>query len=191
VREALKSGDPKAFAKIPQIRVRGLIDVTYKNGSTVSLKPEMILDPRGGSISAPVAIPGAPNAVLTFDKFDGPVAPAQFSTTNVPDSTETLMIDVSTKPMIGLVWLGTILYTLGGLIAWRRRALETGLIGPGDGPAAGGNKEPTDAPAAPAPKSWYRDRNNVAQATKGKQQQQRKGGPAAQPARASASPRRR
>ncbi len=184
VREALKIG-PEALAKIPEIRVRGLIDVTYKGGQTVSLKPEMVMDPRGGSISAPVAIPGAPNAVLTFDTFQGPFAPAAFSTTNVPDPTESLMIDVSTKPMIGLVWLGTILYTLGGLIAWRRRALETGLLGPGDGPA-GDNKEPTAKPA-PASKSWYRDRNNVSQAAKTK----RKGGPAAQPARASASPRRR
>jgi hypothetical protein len=70
---------------------------------------------------------------------------AMFSTTNVPDATETLYLDVSTKPMIGLVWLGTLLYTAGGLVAYRRRALETGLLG----------TEPEEEPA-PAPEAGQR-----------------------------------
>lgn len=192
VREILKKPNGGALlAKMPEIRVRGLIDVTYKNGETVSLKPEMVLDPRGGSTSRPVSIPGAPHAVLTFDKFQGPVAPAQFSTNNVPDPTETLLIDISTKPMIGLVWLGTILYTLGGLIAWRRRALETGLIG-GDNDKGDGPAEPTEAPPTDRTKqTWYRDRNNVAQARAKKETPRPNKAPVGQPARASASPRRR
>jgi cytochrome c-type biogenesis protein CcmF len=33
-------------------------------------------------------------------------------------------IEVSTRPMVGLVWLGTILIALGGLVSMRRRSLE-------------------------------------------------------------------
>jgi hypothetical protein len=50
-------------------------------------------------------------------------------TLNAEDATETVLVDVSTKPMIGLVWLGALLYTAGGLIAYRRRASEMGILG--------------------------------------------------------------
>ncbi len=33
-------------------------------------------------------------------------------------------IEVSTRPMIGLVWLGTVLISFGGLLSMRRRILE-------------------------------------------------------------------
>ena len=42
--------------------------------------------------------------------------------------TEAVWVDVSTKPLIGLVWLGTLLYSLGGFIAYRRRAKELGIL---------------------------------------------------------------
>lgn len=49
----------------------------------------------------------------------------RFETFNAPDSGDVIFVDLSTKPLIGFVWAGTLLYTLGGLIAYRRRILES------------------------------------------------------------------
>ena len=72
-------------------------------------------------------------------------------TYNVPDATEAIRLDVSTKPMVSLVWMGTLLYTLGGLVAWRRRAGELGLTDAetdSENPAAA--PAVRDVPAKPA-----------------------------------------
>ncbi len=51
----------------------------------------------------------------------------RFETFNAPDPTDTVYVSVGTKPMIWMVWLGTLLFSLGGLIAYRRRAREQGI----------------------------------------------------------------
>lgn len=48
----------------------------------------------------------------------------RFETFNAPDPGDVVFVDISTKPLIGFVWMGTLLYTLGGLIAYRRRLVE-------------------------------------------------------------------
>ena len=45
----------------------------------------------------------------------------RFETWNAPDAGEMAVIELSTKPMIWLVWLGSVLYSIGGVIAYRRR----------------------------------------------------------------------
>ena len=45
----------------------------------------------------------------------------RFETWNAPDPGEMAVIELSTKPMIWLVWLGSVLYSFGGVIAYRRR----------------------------------------------------------------------
>jgi len=50
------------------------------------------------------------------------------------------------------VWLGTVLYTLGGLVAYRRRAAETGLIGEEDTPDAGKAESVSAPQSSPSPK---------------------------------------
>lgn len=50
----------------------------------------------------------------------------RFETYNAPDDQDVIFVDWSTKPFIWLVWLGTLLYTAGGLVAYRRRSLEAG-----------------------------------------------------------------
>ncbi|HEX5323461.1 MAG TPA: hypothetical protein VFW40_06725, partial [Capsulimonadaceae bacterium] len=51
-------------------------------------------------------------------------------------------IEVSTRPGIGLVWLGTLLIAFGGLLAMRRRALENRLIPVPEPPTCGKEPEP-------------------------------------------------
>jgi cytochrome c-type biogenesis protein CcmF len=48
----------------------------------------------------------------------------RFETFNAPDPGDAIFVELSTKPLIGFVWAGTLLYTLGGLIAYRRRLKE-------------------------------------------------------------------
>ena len=50
----------------------------------------------------------------------------RFETYNAPDDQDVIFVDLSTKPFIWLVWLGTLLYSAGGLVAYRRRAAEAG-----------------------------------------------------------------
>ncbi len=168
-REMMKSGGMDAVNKLDEVRVRALVDVIYK-GEKTSVAPEIVMTKTGMS-TVPVKIPGTQNGVLTLDEPRFPQA-AQLSTTGLPDPSELLRIDISTKPMVGLVWLGTLLYTLGGLVAWRRRALETGLIG--DEQANAPDSEPT------TDKTDRREKRR-----------QRRGRPVPEPARAAANPPRR
>jgi cytochrome c-type biogenesis protein CcmF len=119
--------------KLPQIFVMTKIDVTYR-GQTVTVTPEIRLERTGGAYAIPAAIP-SPEGRTVMLKLEPPdndsQTPAQeitLRTLNADDPTETVLVDVSTKPMIGLVWLGALLYTIGGLIAYRRRAAEVGLL---------------------------------------------------------------
>lgn len=126
VRHAMQTGGMKAVNKLPEIRVRAMVDVTYK-GQKTSLAPAVRME-QMGAYSRPVPLPGAPGATLVLDTpgEHNPQFPRRvvLYTTGLPDPSEVLLIDISTKPMIGLVWLGTILYTLGGIVAYRRRAVE-------------------------------------------------------------------
>jgi hypothetical protein len=101
------------------------LDVTYR-GNTYLIKPELLFDQISMSRhSIPAALPGAPNAIVSINDVQLP-AQATLSTTNLPDPEEIVQVDLSTKPMIWLVWAGTFLYTLGGLLAYRRRVIEYG-----------------------------------------------------------------
>jgi cytochrome c-type biogenesis protein CcmF len=51
----------------------------------------------------------------------------RFETFNAPDPSDTVFVSVGTKPLIWLVWLGTLLFSAGGYIAYRRRAREQGI----------------------------------------------------------------
>jgi hypothetical protein len=194
VREAMKTGGMEGVNNLPEIRVGALMDITYK-GQTTKVKPEIVMR-RNGMETVVARIPGTENGIISFDKFNPPQG-AQLSTTNLPDPTEWLLIDLSTKPMIWLVWAGTLLYTLGGLIAWRRRALEVGLIGPDDEPAGdSGSNAPDGGSSGQGP--WWRQPNakqikfmNRASSGKGgaKLGGTGKQGAAPQPARATATPR--
>lgn len=51
----------------------------------------------------------------------------RFETFNAPDASDLTYISIGTKPMIWLVWLGTLLFSVGGFVAYRRRAREQGI----------------------------------------------------------------
>ena len=134
--------DPKAMAALPEITFKAIIGVTYKGQNSIA-EPLFRFDQKtGGRYSIPVVIPGGWEGKPIMLNFVPPTAEEmntpeafdkiQLQTLNAPDPTEAVMVDVSTKPMIWLVWAGTLLYTLGGFVAYRRRALENGTIESGN-----------------------------------------------------------
>jgi cytochrome c-type biogenesis protein CcmF len=126
--------DSKAMSALPEITFKAIVGVSYR-GQTAIAEPLFRFDQKtGGRYSIPVPLPGGwdkkpvmlnfvpptPEEMSTPEAFDK----IQLQTLNVPDPTEAVMVDVSTKPLVWLVWLGTLLYTLGGFVAYRRRAQE-------------------------------------------------------------------
>lgn len=123
-------GNPQEFAKLPQYFFQATVDVTFR-GQTQTVMPQLKMEKTGGEYAIPAQIPG-PNGRAVMLKIDITGNEAQqskvsFRTLNADDPAEAVAIDISTKPGIGLVWLGSLLYTLGGLVAYRRRALELGM----------------------------------------------------------------
>ncbi|MGC4044458.1 MAG: cytochrome c biogenesis protein CcsA [Armatimonas sp.] len=53
----------------------------------------------------------------------------RFETFNAPDPSDLVYVSIGTKPMIWMVWLGTLLFSAGGFVAYRRRAKEQGIFG--------------------------------------------------------------
>jgi hypothetical protein len=124
--------------KLPQMSIHALVDVTHQ-GKTYPIRPLLVYDQaRMAKYSVPAALPGAPNAVIALNDVQLPSG-ATLTTSNLPDPMEMVQVDLSTKPMIWLVWAGTILYTIGGLMAYGRRRREHGAAIPS---ATGAQPEP-------------------------------------------------
>jgi cytochrome c-type biogenesis protein CcmF len=138
-------GKPEEMKKLPEIRVLTAIDVTY-NGKTETVTPRLRQERAGGVYSEPVQIAG-PEGRTVMLKLDPPSREQQeaaspeihLRTLNADNRAEAVQIDVSTKPGIGFVWIGSLLYTLGGLVAYRRRARELGITGLEDPEPAANN----------------------------------------------------
>lgn len=123
VHDAMMTGGPAAFQSIPQMHIHANLDVTY-HGVLYQIKPDYVFDQtEQAKYPIPAALPGPSNAIVAIDGVDLP-SNVTIQTTNLPDPYEFVQVDLSTKPMIWLVWLGTILYTLGGLAAYRARARQ-------------------------------------------------------------------
>jgi cytochrome c-type biogenesis protein CcmF len=105
------------------MEVGATIDVTY-GGKTVTVQP--VFSPNGGSeggiVSEPAAIPGADMSVALTDVDVNTGEVLLTFTPSVPSA----VVDVSVKPLISLIWIGSILALLGGTIAMWRRSVEAG-----------------------------------------------------------------
>jgi hypothetical protein len=121
VRMAMETG--KSVENLPELRIHADMDAIYL-GKSYPIYPELVYDKRmGAEYSVPAKLPGAPNAIISLSEAKLPFT-GVLATTNLPDRYEMVALDVSVKPLIWLVWMGTILYTIGGLIAYRRRSAE-------------------------------------------------------------------
>ncbi|MBI2842409.1 MAG: cytochrome c biogenesis protein CcsA [Armatimonadetes bacterium] len=96
------------------------IGVNYR-GKTVTVEP--VYEPGQSAdvhtVSKPIAIPGA-DATIKLDAVDFDSGRVLVTVTS---NTETAVVDVSVKPFISLLWIGSILALLGaGIAMWRRNA---------------------------------------------------------------------
>lgn len=103
------------------------IEVSYKGAESVTLKPIMIVGKKENP-SSRVKLPGPENAYLTLKTIDagtktiglvyeGPAADGKEPIEKPP----ALIVEVSTKPGMTTLWLGTLLILAGGVIAIVRR----------------------------------------------------------------------
>jgi cytochrome c-type biogenesis protein CcmF len=123
------------FEKLSEFLVTATVEVEWRDKKAV-VEPKLRVEAKGGAYALPVAIPGPDGRQVMLamdppsdeDAAHGPLNAVTLRTLNAEDPYEVILVDVSTKPMIGLVWIGSLLYTLGGLIAYRRRAQEAGLM---------------------------------------------------------------
>jgi cytochrome c-type biogenesis protein CcmF len=130
-----KGGDPHVspFKSLPEIYLNALVSVNYQGKETVAVEPKIRLEPTG-AYSVPVKIPGPQGRDVQLlleppSPEEEPGKTMRFRTLNAEDPLEVVLVDVSTKPLIGFVWWGTLLFTLGGFIAYRRRANEVATSG--------------------------------------------------------------
>jgi cytochrome c-type biogenesis protein CcmF len=123
--------------------VTAIINVQGPDGSKAVLRPQFIRDeddPIHNPISPELRMPGkngnSPyNIAFTgmAAGFDGSGQASFYMRDASMPELDSYTIEVSTRPGIGLVWIGTVLISLGGLLSMRRRSLENKLNPPGDG----------------------------------------------------------
>ncbi len=133
--------DPQAAAlamsgQMPAVfPVWAVMDVTYQ-GKTVTLKPQSIMrrDTPGDPETPEIAMPGG--WLLSFQSMNAGSADANNPNAGATAEAGTFVLrpagpvvegfklEVTTRPMISLVWIGTLLIFAGGLVSMRRRILE-------------------------------------------------------------------
>jgi hypothetical protein len=96
------------------------VNTRYKDDPVPALTPEKLLPRLGG---------GAAQEALAFEGMDPDTGKATFYVRQADSAPFTAFtIEVSTRPTIGLVWLGTLFLFIGGLMSMARRAGENRLM---------------------------------------------------------------
>ncbi|MGQ9525401.1 MAG: cytochrome c biogenesis protein CcsA [Armatimonadota bacterium] len=109
--------------------VRVGVEVTVsRGGRTERLTPTMVVDMSGGRDTIPASTQdgGLRLSVLGISVDDKAVMLGVEGKAVAPGARETASVEVSTKPLINFVWLGSVLVILGGLLTVYRRARELG-----------------------------------------------------------------
>ena len=123
----LSDFDPQAG----KINFDAIFDVD-RGGRSTEVRPSFHGGGPGGPVITPAAVPGAGGVTLSIGKVDaegGTVEVQVFDPNLAPQAPKpaSLVLDVSTKPLIGLVWIGTLLTLLGVIMAitLRRRDIAS------------------------------------------------------------------
>jgi len=99
--------------------------VTVTHEQTVqTLQPQMRLEPNQALLEMPVDLPNGKQLVLENFNPGEQLARLRVDGLNLPIVPARAVFTVSIKPAIALVWLGTVLMALGGLLAVLRRRWE-------------------------------------------------------------------
>ncbi len=130
----------RATGQIPDVQtVSAVLRVTYQ-GVTTLVKPQFIQYRDGSNPKSPdVKLPGG--ALISFAGMNAGSADQANPGTGAMNESASLALrqdsgppaqafylEVTTRPMINLVWVGTLLLVFGGLVSMRRRILENRLV---------------------------------------------------------------
>ena len=150
----------RATGQMPDVfPVSAVVRVTY-NGITSLVKPQFIQYRDGSTSKSPdVRLPGGAlisfagmNAGSTDQANPGAGAMNESAALNLREDSGppalAFYLEVTTRPMINLIWVGTLLLVLGGLVSMRRRILENRLVPIPDLPAPEAKKAATRVPVA-------------------------------------------
>jgi|GEM_PF-92614 len=104
----------------------GVVFTVEKSGERFDVVPRFASGPEGTLVS-PAEVPGSGGLTLTLGRIDaegGAVELQVLDPEAAAPATEPakLVLDISTKPLIGLIWLGTILVVFGVTLAMANRS---------------------------------------------------------------------
>jgi len=115
-----------------QFELRAVLQVK-KDGHTHMVKPGLLVE--GGKQSPIVAeMPGDPKVTVSIASLNAEQRQVELSFVGLNQleqqaaNAEMVVVEVSHKPFMGVLWLGTILLTLGTILAMKRRTEEMMLI---------------------------------------------------------------
>lgn len=113
------------------------------------------LDGSAPNEGRPLAVAGSPNATMVVENVSAAEGSLQMRVTGLtkdfqPSAPESLSVDVTTKPLISLVWGGFYIMMFGALLALIKRSKEAAhAVAKAAESLAGGASEPRPAPLQP------------------------------------------
>jgi len=107
-----------------------------KDGKTFEVKPSLAMT-KGDQHPHPVAIPGSEhgsvNPTVSIAGINAEQGQVKLTFTGLGEAPaepkpEQVVVEISNKPFMGILWIGTIILTLGTILAVQRRTEEVKLI---------------------------------------------------------------
>ncbi len=110
--------------------IGAVFEVVTPDGKRLTATPTVTPGGEQGLVPTPATVPGTE---LTLHILGINVPKVQLGVSGLPTKapagpTEELVVEVSNKPLINILWLGSVLVLLGGLIASVRRARENAKL---------------------------------------------------------------
>ncbi len=108
-----------------EMSVTARVQVARDGAADTVALPMRVID--GELVGSPVPIPGLDGSTLTFRRMSVEERTVEFEVGGNPDEPagpETLLAEVTLKPFLWILWLGTSLLVLGTVVALWRRAME-------------------------------------------------------------------
>jgi hypothetical protein len=107
----------------------GVVFKVERGGEVIEVVPRFASSPDGSMVS-PAEVPGSGGLTLTLGRIDAEGGAVELQVLDPEaaapaDEPAKLVLDISTKPLIGLIWLGTIMVIFGVTLAIANRSRAT------------------------------------------------------------------
>ena len=109
---------------VSELTLGARVTLYAPDGTTTTLTPKIFLEANQEVQALPVALPDGNALLLDKASLESGLIMLRVAGLDLPVVPERADIFVSTKPAVSLVWLGTLVMTLGGSLAATRRFIE-------------------------------------------------------------------